>query len=120
MADKRTPDPIRGKTLQWTFTDGPAKGTTYEHHFGQDGMVEFHTVDASSKDKAAQSKGQLESKAHYGSATVAEGVCAVSYKGESGYTLTTILNFTNQRLVAFASNDKEWFEQQGTFEVVRN
>jgi hypothetical protein len=50
---------------------------------------------------------------------VADDVWAVSYKGESGYTLTTILNFENKRLVSFASNDKEWFEQQGTFEVVR-
>jgi hypothetical protein len=33
MAKKGTTDDIRGKTIQWTFTDGPAKSTTYEHHF---------------------------------------------------------------------------------------
>ena len=43
---------------------------------------------------------------------------AVSYLAASGYTLTVVLNFTDHRMVGFASNDKEWFVQQGSFEIV--
>jgi hypothetical protein len=80
--------------------------------------VEFHTVEPSAQGPSGQAKGQTESHAHYGSARVAEDVYAVSYKGEGGYTLTTILNVDDKHLVAFASNQTEWFEQHGTFAVV--
>ncbi|MBV8084447.1 MAG: MoaF N-terminal domain-containing protein [Chloroflexi bacterium] len=105
-------DLVRGKTFRWTFEDGPTKGTTYEHTFGDDGVVRFHAVDG---------KGgtPTESEAHYGAATVSEDVCAVSYKGDQGFTLTAVLNFDDKRVVAFASNTEQWFEQQGTFEVVK-
>src|SRR5207244_4241752 len=29
----RNMDSLRGKTLRWTFTDGPAAGTLFEHTF---------------------------------------------------------------------------------------
>ncbi len=109
-------DLVRGQTLRWTFTDGPTKGTTYEHRFGEDGVVHFHAV---KKDVEAKSDRQAESTAHYGAATISEDVCAVSYKGDAGYTLTTVLNFDDKHVVAFASNNEQWFEQQGTFEVVK-
>src|ERR1700758_558435 len=97
-------DLVRGKTLRWTFNDGPSKGTTYEHRFDENGIVHFHAVTPPSEDK-----GQSESAAHYGSATIAEDVCAISYKGDAGYTLTTVLNFDDKRVVAFASNSDQWF-----------
>jgi hypothetical protein len=39
----------------------------------------------------------------------------VSYL-ESGYTLTTLLDFKSKKLVAFASNEKGVSAQHGTFE----
>ena len=33
MAGKATGDRLRGKTLRWTFTEGPQAGKTYEHAF---------------------------------------------------------------------------------------
>ena len=106
-------DLVRGKTFRWTFDDGPTKGMTYEHTFGPDGVVRFHMVDGKDGGKPS------ESEAQYGAATVSEDVCAVSYKGDQGFTLTTVLNFDDKRVVAFASNNEQWFEQQGTFEVVK-
>jgi hypothetical protein len=32
-------DPIRGKTIRWTYDDGPMKGKSFEHTFGQDGTT---------------------------------------------------------------------------------
>lgn len=32
-------DEFAGKTLRWTFEDGPTAGKTYERVFGDDGTV---------------------------------------------------------------------------------
>jgi hypothetical protein len=34
-------DSILGKTVRWTFTDGPTKGATFEHVFHDDGSVSW-------------------------------------------------------------------------------
>src|SRR2546428_9775306 len=41
---ERTEDPLRGKTVRWTFEDGPTAGTTFEHRFSPDGTVEYRAV----------------------------------------------------------------------------
>jgi hypothetical protein len=113
---ERTRDLVRGKKLRWTFADGPAKGSSFEHEFRGDGTVAYRSVDESSSgnaDKKAKSE-----VADYGSALVADDVQAVSYRSENGYTLTVVLNFADKRMVGFASNSEEWFEQSGTFEVL--
>jgi hypothetical protein len=49
---------------------------------------------------------------------VSDDVSVVSYRSKNGYTLTVALNFADHRMVAFASNSEQWFQQEGTFEVV--
>jgi hypothetical protein len=49
---------------------------------------------------------------------VSEEIFLSSYLMDSGYTLTVVLNFAQWRVVAFASNDREWYQKQGAFEVV--
>lgn len=44
-----------------------------------------------------------------------DDVCVVSYLGPSGYTLTTVLDMRTDKLVAFASNEKELTVQHGRF-----
>ena len=102
-------DPIRGKTLQWTFTDGPMAGRTFEHSFGNDGTVEFRMLDGQGAGKATTVK-------KYEVAPIGAWACAVSYLGPSGYTLTVILEFQSGRLAAFASNEKELTVQHGMFQ----
>jgi hypothetical protein len=50
---------------------------------------------------------------------VSDDVHVVSYLAASGFTLTTVLNFADHTIVAFASNDKQWFPIKGTFEEVK-
>jgi hypothetical protein len=50
---------------------------------------------------------------------VADDIYVISYLAASGYTLTVVLNFKDNRAVGFASGAKEWFPVQGTFEVVK-
>jgi len=101
-------DPIRGKTFSFTFEDGPMKGKTFEHTFGADGTVHWRCTDDSQKGASK-----------YESARVNDVVVAVSYLSDSGFTLTSILDFGTGRLVSFASNEKQLINQRGSFEPVR-
>src|SRR4029079_14041193 len=102
-------DPIRGKTLSWTFEDGPMKGKTFEQTFGADGTVSWRCSDDPQKGSST-----CESMA------VNDVVHVVSYLSkDSGFTLTTILDFGTGRMVSFASNAEQLVTQRGHFEAAR-
>ena len=109
-------DPIRGKTLRWTFEDGPMAGKTIEHTFSQDGTVSWRGADGNNQ---GISEAPADSVARYQDARINDRVHAVSYLGKSGYALTTILDLDAGTIVSFASNEKELVLQLGTFEVAR-
>lgn len=98
-------DPVRGKKLQWTFSDGPMKGVTYEHAFRNDGTVTWAEPGKAAGD---------DSTAAYEVEAVSNDVFVVSYLGKSGYTLTTVIDERTGKLVSFASNEKSLLKQHGT------
>ena len=104
-------DSLRGKTLRWTFTDGPMAGTTFEHTLHDDGSVVWRYQDG-------QGKGQSAHEKRYATMRVTEDVHTMSYLAESGHTLTVVLNLATSRMFGFASNNKEWYPMTGTFEIV--
>ena len=106
-------DPITGKTIRWTYTDGPTKGQRFEHDFGTDGHVVWRMLDL----KATGQDGKTPERPKYEVARVSDKVWAVSYLAPSGWTLTTALDFAGGTMVSFASNEKQLFVQSGTFEV---
>ncbi len=101
-----------GRTLKWTFDEGPTAGSTYEHTFETDGSVAFRKLDDAATGKPARAK-------KYASFEVAPDVHLVSYLSDEGYTLTVALNFETGKLYGFASNDKEWYPVSGTTETVK-
>jgi hypothetical protein len=103
-------DRIRGKTIYWTFSDGPMAKRSFEHVFLKGGALKFRAIEGAAKAKMTRAK-------KYDVARVNADVYAVSYLGPSGFTLTVVLDFRTHRLVAFASNEKSVVLQQGTFEV---
>ena len=111
MADTLRAQEIRGKTIRFTWTDGPTKGQTHEHVFHEDGAVEFRSIDGTQKGKPMKEK-------EYAAMKVAQNVFLVSYLASSGYTLTVALNLRSHEVFGVASNAKEWFPIQGTLEVV--
>ena len=111
MTDERKLDSLYGKTLRFTFMDGAMAGVTYDHVFHQDGTVDFSVFDGVANGKPTHEKDSAAVK-------VADGIFVVSYLGASGYTLTVALNLQDHKLVCFASNDKTWSQQIGTFEVL--
>jgi hypothetical protein len=117
-------DPIRGKTIRWTYDDGPMAGKSFEHTFGNDGTVTWRETGSEDRGTKPPSNGKqktgkpsTEPKAKYEVAQVNDDVFAVSYLSGSGYTLTSVLDFAAGTVVSFASNEKELVPQRGMFEV---
>ena len=104
-------DSIRGRTIRWTWTDGPTAGVTHEHEFRTDGTVEWRVL-------TGPQKGHTAEEEEYAVFEVSEGVHAVSYLAESGYTLTVVLDFSSGNMYGVASGNGQWFPGRGTFEIV--
>jgi hypothetical protein len=111
---------VRGKTMQWTWTEGPTKGKTHEHVFHDDGTVEWHAVGDGQHTGASKGVAKTTTEhPEYAAMKAADGVVAVSYQSpESGYTLTVVLNFNDYKMVGFASGASEWHPVKGTFKVL--
>ncbi len=111
MADNPiTSDPVRGKTIRWTFTDGPIPAS-FEHTFRQDGSLVWRVLDGPMKGGSGEEK-------KYSAARVADDVYAISYLAASGHTLTVILNLRDKRMYGYGSNDKQWFALHGTVDGI--
>lgn len=107
---------VTGKTIRFSWKDGPTKGMTHEHVFHEDGTVEWHSVDPSgSRERAAPAHAERPRFVDEG---IADGIRLVSYLSSSGYTLTVVLNYDNGSIAGVASNEKSWTPIHGTFEVV--
>lgn len=107
-----SPDSIRGRTIRWTWSEGPTAGVTHEHVFGNDGTLTWRVLSGPQEGHSADEK-------EYEVFEVSETVYAVSYLAASGYTLTVVLNFETGEMFGFASGQDQWFPGRGTFEVVR-
>jgi hypothetical protein len=110
-------DPLRGKTIRWTYEDGPTKGTTFEHTFHADGTVSYRMLGAGKPGSAGDAGGAPSERAKYEIAQLSDTVTVVSYLAPSGWTLTTVLDSDDGRIVSFASNEKQLVMQRGTFEL---
>lgn len=102
-------NPVTGHTLRLTFQDGPMAGKSFDHTFSRNGGVTFREV-------GSDPQAIRGSADQYQVASLGHDVHAVSYLTGSGHTLTVVLDFKSQKLVAFASNEKSLIMQHGTFE----
>lgn len=118
MGAVRSADAVRGKTIRFTWTEGPTKGTTHEHLFHEDGTVEWRdTSTQNARSTGEEKNSSAKERPKYDAIRVADDIYAVSYLAGSGYTLTVVLNFLDHRIVGFASSSKEWYPLQGSFDV---
>jgi len=102
---------LRGKTIRWTFLDGQVAGMRFEHTFNEDGSVVWRIVDGPGTGASAR-------EPRCATERLSDDVYAISYLAASGHTLTAVLNVATGRVIGFASNEKQWSSQSGTFEVV--
>jgi hypothetical protein len=104
-------DTLAGRTIRWRFADGPTAGITFEHDLHADGTIVWRAVDGAWK-------GASKQEPSYAAVRVADHVHVLSYLAASGHTLTVALNLETKEMVGFASNEKEWQIQRGTFEIL--
>lgn len=103
---------LRGKTVRWTFDDGPVAGMRFEHTLNEDDTIVWRALDGPWKGASAQ-------EPRYATMTISDDVCAVSYLSKSGNTLTVVLNVSTGRAFGFASGNNDWQPMTGTFEIVQ-
>ncbi len=105
-------DSLAGKTIRWSFVDGPVPGVTFEHAFGEDGSVTWRIMDG-------EHKGASRREQPYAAVKVNERTWAISYLSASGHTLTVVLNLDDHRAIGFGSDDKSWYPLTGSFELLK-
>ena len=102
-------DPMGGKTVRWTYDDGPMKGKGFEHRFSNDGTVSWK--------ESGGAKPSADSSAKYQVARINDDAYVFSYLSGSGFTLTTVVDEKAGTVVSFASNEKELMVQHGSLEA---
>ena len=105
------PDSVRGRTIRWTWSEGPAAGVTHEHEFRLDATVRWRVLSGPQKGHAAVEE-------RYEVFQASDSVATVSYLASSGYTLTVTLNFETGEMFGIASGKGEWYPGRGTFMIV--
>ena len=116
MADQGPSARVVGKTLRWTLTEGPQAGKTYEHTFHEDGTVTYRAIEDEPNGAPASDGGSEGERPAYAAYAVSADVALISYRADSGFTLTVALNFADHTMVSIASNSEQWFPAAGTFQ----
>jgi hypothetical protein len=106
------PDPVRGRTIRWTWKDGPEKGSLMEHVFREDGHMLLRAVNGRRTESA-----RVERK--YESTRMEQDLYTVSYRTAAGATVTVFLNFKKGTLLGFSSDSEGWYPSRGTFAVMK-
>ena len=109
-------DPVRGKTLRWTYDDGAMAGKTYEHTFGTDGTVRWSEVGKKGGETGATAAPDGDTTAAYKVERLNDDVYVLSYLAKSGYTLTTVVDTKAGTIVSVASNEKQLMTLHGRVE----
>ena len=102
-------DPVRGKTVRWSFDDGPVAGKTFEHTFAADGTVRWREIGATGGVPTAGGEPSVK----YEAFRVDAEVYVVTYLARSGWTLTTVVDEKDRTVVSVASNEKQLVLQRG-------
>jgi len=102
---------VVGHTLEWKWDEGPFAGVSYRGVFRGDGSVTWLGL-------TGDDKGNGATEEQYGARHITRDVVVVSWLEEIGYTVTLVLDFKSMRARGIASNETEWYEAGGSFEVI--
>lgn len=109
---------IRGRTMRWSWTEGPTRGETHEHRFGEDGTVTWRRVKPEDTSRASASPEDTRERATYAAVRLTGEIYLVSYLAPSGFTLTVAVDLATGSVAGFASGADAWFPVRGTSEIV--
>lgn len=102
---------FRGRTITFKYTEGAMANKSYAHTFNDEGDITYKPADKDGEGTRAQAS-CIEK--------LRDDVWVVTYRGEGGYTLTSVLDFSSNALVSIASNGDELSVHRGTFETARD
>jgi hypothetical protein len=110
---------VEGRRIRFTWTEGPTRGKTHEHHFHADGTVDWHAVDdGSGAAGIGAPAAPAPERPRYFEARLADQICLVSYRSRTGFTLSVALDLAAQTIVGIASNDAQWLPVRGRLDVM--
>jgi hypothetical protein len=129
MATSAISDQVRGKTFRFTCTGGVPQEFEMDYDFDEDGVVKWNEPARSEvkPKKGSKTRGAkrapaksvvVANTAHYMAADAGKHVCLVSYRAQSGFALTAVLNRRTGKFTGVASNTEMWLAVSGTFEAV--
>ncbi len=99
---------LSGKTIRWSYADGPMKGKMFEHSFTNDGTVTWK--------EAGEEKPSADSRAKYQFERITLDIYVISYLSGHGFTLTTVVDERSGAIVSYASNEKDLVVQHGSLD----
>jgi hypothetical protein len=105
-------NPVHGKTVRWTWKEGPAKGSVFEHVFQEDGTVLWRVLKGPHKGFSKLEKG-------YAAERLGGDLYTISYRAASGHMMTIVLNLKDGTMVGLASGAQDWYPVRGTFAIVK-
>jgi hypothetical protein len=102
---------FRGRTITFKYVDGAMANKAYAHTFSDEGDLTYKPVGSDGEGTRAQ-ESRIEK--------LRDDLWVVTYRGEGGYTLTSVLDFASNQLVSIACNGEELSVHHGTFETARD
>ncbi len=108
---------FRGRTITFKYTEGAMAHKAYAHTFNDEGDVTYKPADKAGKD-AMDGEGTRAQASRI--EKLRDDVWVVTYRGEGGTTLTSVLDFASNALLSIASNNGELSVHRGTFETARD
>lgn len=101
-------NPISGRTLQHSWTEGAFSGSTFRNTYHTDGHMTYRAVEGAYK-------GAQGDFGAYSASPVSDTVWLLSWLETAGYTVTIAFNFATMTVVGVVSNTTEWYPMTGTF-----
>lgn len=109
---KKITNPLVGKTIIWSWTEGAFAGDKYELTFFTDGRIHWKGLKGSEKGKEGTDK-------EYRIVEVNNDIHMLSWLEEVGYTVTATLNLKENTIFGFVSNEKEWYPLIGVIHSIK-
>ncbi len=100
-----------GHTFEWHWEQGAFKGAAYRVSFQHDGQLQWQGIEGGVS-------GKHDTEKQFQSTAISTDVQMISWLEKSGYTVTIILNFSDDTCQGTVSNSSEWYPLSGKFKQI--
>lgn len=97
-----------GHTFEWHWEQGAFKGAAFRVSFLHDGQLQWQGIEGGVS-------GKHDTEKQFHSTSISKDVQMISWLEKSGYTVTIILNFSDDTCQGVVSSNSEWYPLSGKF-----